>query len=156
MAANFLKLNDDKTNLIVMGKPCTIDKLSKLKLKIGSADISQVASARNLAVQFQSDLYLDDHVSSTEGASYYQLNHLSKIRSYLDKDATEKLILAYTTSRLDYCNFLLTGIPVKLLNQLQLVQNSAVRLVCCERRNCHITPLLSNLHWLPVKQRVNF
>ena len=56
MAANFLKLSDGKTNLIVMVKQSTIDKLGNLKLKIGSTDISPVASARNLGVQFQSDL----------------------------------------------------------------------------------------------------
>ena len=103
MAANFLKLNDDKTNLIVMGKPCTLNKLGKLTLKIGSADISPVASARNLGVQFQSDVSLDDHVSSTVGAAYYQFSNLSKVRSCLDKDTTEKLVHAFVTSRLDHC-----------------------------------------------------
>ena len=50
MAVNFLKLNDDKNNLIVMRKPSTKVKLGKLKLKIGSADISPVASAMNLGI----------------------------------------------------------------------------------------------------------
>ena len=122
MAANFLKLSDDKTKIIVMGKPSTIDKLGKLTLKIGSADISLIASARNLGIQFQRDLSLDDHVSSTVGAANYQLNNLSKTRSCLDKDTNEKLVHTFVTSRLDYCNPLLTGTPVKSLDPLQLVK----------------------------------
>ena len=59
-------------------------------------------------------------------------------------------------SRLDYCNAILYGLPDAQLQKLQLVQNSAARLVTGTRRREHITPVLFALHWLPIRQRIQF
>ena len=63
---------------------------------------------------------------------------------------------AFVSARIDYCNSILYGIPDYHLNKLQRIQNAAARLVCEQSRYCHITPLLFNLHWLPVKFRIVF
>ena len=59
-------------------------------------------------------------------------------------------------SRFDYCNAILYGIPDAQLLKLQLVQNSAARQVTGTRRREHITPVLFALHWLPIRQRIQF
>ena len=56
----------------------------------------------------------------------------------------------------DYCNSILHGTTSKVLNKLQYVQNSAARLLTNTRSRDHITPVLRDLHWLPVKQRIHF
>ena len=63
---------------------------------------------------------------------------------------------AFVTSRVDYCNSLLYGLPASHLNKVQRVLNAAARLVCRAPRYCRITPLLYELHWLPVRQRISF
>ena len=63
---------------------------------------------------------------------------------------------AIVGSRLDYCNSLLAGTSVSNLARLQLVQNTLARVVTEKSRFCHITPVLSELHWLPVRHRINF
>ena len=57
---------------------------------------------------------------------------------------------------LDYCNSLLYGISNGLLWRLQLVQNAAAHLVTGTGRRDHVTPMLRQLHWLPVSRRVMF
>ena len=63
---------------------------------------------------------------------------------------------AYITSRIDYCNNLFVGLPQELLNKLQSVLNTAARLVTMTRKFDHITPVLKDLHWLPVRERAIF
>jgi len=57
---------------------------------------------------------------------------------------------------LDWCNSLLNGVPENLLRKAQSVQNAAARLLTSAHRCDHITPLLRQLHWLPVQRRVEF
>ena len=82
--------------------------------------------------------------------------NIRRIRKYFRKKCTETLIHAFISSRLDYCNSLLYGLPAYQTQKLQRVQNSAPRLVFEESKFCHITPLLRALHWLPVANRIVF
>jgi len=66
------------------------------------------------------------------------------------------LVHAFVSSRLDYCNSLLCGISDGLLAKLQTVQNVAARVVTGTRKFDHITPVLHQLHWLPVHQQITF
>ena len=59
-------------------------------------------------------------------------------------------------SKIDFCNSLLYGIPDKLLNRIQRIQNNAARVVLRLHKFSHITPALATLHWLPVNRRIDF
>ena len=74
-----------------------------------------------------------------------------KIRNILSQKDAEKRVHAFVTSRLDYCNSLLSGCNSKSVKSLQLVQNAAARVLKGTRRRDHITPVLACLHKLPVK-----
>ena len=63
---------------------------------------------------------------------------------------------AFVTSRIDYCNSLLCGLPAKQLDKIQRVQNTAARIIFRLPKFCHITPTLFSLHWLPVRYRIDF
>ena len=63
---------------------------------------------------------------------------------------------AFVISRLDYCNSILYGLPKLEHEKLQRARNIAARLITGTSRKDHITPLLENLHWLPVRSRIVF
>ncbi len=73
----------------------------------------------------------------------------------LSMSNVETLILAFMTSRLDYCNALLGGCSACLINKLQMVQNAAARVLTRTRKYDHISPVLSTLHWLPIKHCIH-
>ena len=89
-------------------------------------------------------------------AAFYHLYNIRGIRKYLSKETTEILIHAFISSRVDYCNSLYHGLPAYQLMKLQRIQNAAARLVFQESKYCHITPILCDLHWLPVKYRIDY
>jgi len=76
------------------------------------------------------------------------------VRCSLTPDAVKTLIHAFISSRLYYCNSLLTGVCDSVLRKLRSVQNAAARLITNIHKFDHITPVLRDLHWLPVCQRI--
>jgi hypothetical protein len=107
-------------------------------------------------VQLDSELSFNSHIKAITKSSYYHLKHISKYKNFMSQDDLEKRIHAFVSSRLDYCNGLLTGLPKKTIRQLQLIQNAAARILMRAKRTDHITPLLKHLHWLPVQFRIDF
>jgi len=96
------------------------------------------------------------HITRVCSAAHLHLRNISRIWPFLSQTTTEQLIHAFVTSRLDMGNALLYGVAQAQLGRLQRVQNSAARLLTRTSRAEHITPVLEQLHWLPVKQRVVF
>jgi len=96
------------------------------------------------------------HVAAVCRAAYLQLRKIRLVVRALSIDAARTLVQAFTSCCMNYCNSLLCGVTDNLLQRLQSVQNAAARLVTGVRRRDHITPVLRQLHWLPVRQRVNF
>ena len=99
---------------------------------------------------------MNSHITKLCQTLNYLLRNLFHIRSLLDDDSAKLIVNALITSRIDYCNSLLYGLPAKTLNRLQLVQNRAARLITKVKRTDHITPVLQSLHWLPVAKRVDY
>ena len=96
------------------------------------------------------------HVSRICSAAYYHLRDIDRIRPFLTVETTERLVHAFVTSRLDMGNALFYGITRGQLQRLQRVQNSAARHVTRIDRRHHIKPVLQQLHWLPVEQRIHY
>ncbi len=157
MAINYLKLNDDKTEFLTIGSRQQLLKVpSDLCLSIGQDVVKRSLSARNLGVIFQSSMSLEEHVKSVCKSCYFHIRNISKIRYLLDIQTTKTLIQTLVISRLDYCNALFYNISGTLLTKLQRIQNSAARVISRTRRSDHISPILKDLHWLPVKFRIHY
>ncbi len=88
--------------------------------------------------------------------AFFHLRNISKLRNMLSVSDAEKLVHAFMTSRLDYCNALLGGCPACLINKPQIVQNVAARFLTRLRKYDLITPILQSLHWLPIKFSISY
>ena len=81
---------------------------------------------------------------------------ISRIRKCMSQSNLKRIVNAFVISRIDYCNSILYGLPTAEYEKLQRVQNIAARLITGSSRRDHITPVLKNLHWLPIKSRITF
>ena len=103
-----------------------------------------------------STLSMVPHINNVCKSSFYHLRNISRIRKYISFKTTETLVHAFISSKLDHCNSLLFGLPKNLIDKLQAVQNAAARLITLTRKHDHISPILKDLHWLPVADRIKF
>jgi hypothetical protein len=156
MAVNFLKLNDEKTELLIVGSPYNLKNLKLPELHIGDNHILPSSSVRNIGAIFDSSMTMEAHVNTVCRSAYFHLRNLGRIRKYLTRKATETLIHAFVTSKLDFMNALLVGLPQHLLYKLQKIQNVAARIITFHKAHESITPILQALHWLPVRQRIAY
>ena len=111
-------------------------------------------SVKTLGLMLDMHLTLKNQVINLVRTANFELRRINSIRHYLSVEATQRLVLAFVMSRLDYCNSLLYGCPQNLINRLQKVQNNAAGLILKVSKTDHITPHLHTLHWLPVNARI--
>ena len=154
--ANMLKLNDDKTEFLVVSSKTSQSLPSIDHIRIGDECVQPVDSARNIGVVIDKHLTMAEQVSSVCKACYVQIRTISRVRRFLSQEATESLVNALVTSRLDNCNSLLYGLPDYMVRRLQKIQNHAAKLIVQKKKSDHVTPILYNLHWLPISYRIQY
>ena len=125
-------------------------------MSVGNSCVSTKEVVKNLGILFDKHLDLSSNITAVCKSCYFHLHNISKLRRFLDEVALKRVVHALVISRLDYCNSLLFGLPAKLINRLQRVQNSAARLIKRVPRSQQITPALVELHWLRVDKRIVF
>jgi len=147
----------------------SIPKLTKLNLQKWSAAnvtdrciyspcikmwsmIDVVTSVCNLGVTLDNQIQMTPHIDNLCKSASFSL----KRRRYLDRSTAERLVHAFVSSRLDQCNSQLYGLPDTDISKLQMIQNAAARLITRTKKHEHITPILKELHWLPIRKRIIF
>lgn len=156
MNSNFLKLNTDKTEVMVFGKKSQLQKLNIGTIRIGDTEIKPALHATNIGVVLDTNLSMVNQVNKMVASAWYQLHNISRIRKYLTTEASQILIHAYVISKLDTYNCVLSGIPMKLVDKLKRVQHAAAKCIAQARKYDSITAILRNLHWLPISKRIEF
>ncbi len=141
-----MKLNDSKTEFLIMGTANKLKKVNFNEIKIGKVEIKAVEKAKNLGVMNESECKLTQPVSNICKNGFYCVRNLTEIRKSPDFKTAKIAAAAFTKSSLDYCNALLHGLPKNQINKTQLVQNSAARVVMGLKKHGHITQTRKELH----------
>ena len=125
-------------------------------LRVSTAIIEPVNEVRDLGIPLDSTLTLRTHINNICRSGSLSLHELSKIREFLSQKDIKRVGHAFISSKMDYCNGLFYSLPSSEIQKLQRLQNAAARLITRTKKSDHITPVLINLHWLPIEHRVIF
>lgn len=139
--SNFVKLNIDKTDIVIIGTPTCTKYLLYITCDIDSTLIKPFSTVRHLGIIFHPSLSFKAHINSVSKLGFFHLRRIARLRPFITHEDTETLVHAFISSRLllsHYCFFM-----------LRYIQNSAAWLLTHTKRSAHITPVLSELHWLP-------
>ena len=143
MAANFLKLNENKTEVLEIGLKENIYS-DNISLGNCSLKVSEF-KAKNLGFYFDDSMSLDSQISLVVQKCNLSLRNLRKIGSKLSKELKIQMVHACVLSHIDYCNAVLAKITERQLNTLPKFENQAVRFIYGlkgKERRRPITPLL--------------
>uniref|UniRef100_A0A8C1SXW2 Reverse transcriptase domain-containing protein n=1 Tax=Cyprinus carpio TaxID=7962 RepID=A0A8C1SXW2_CYPCA len=137
MHTNFLQLNCEKTNMIIIGPKPITKTIHSFSLTVDTFTLSPSLHSRNLGVIFDNNLSFEHHIKQITRTAFFLLKNIARLCPSLSFSAAETLIQAFITSRIDYCNSILYCISSKTLNKLQYIQNSAAHLL----KYIHFLPL---------------
>ena len=125
-------------------------------ITVAGAPVKLSHSIKSLGVNIDENLAFYEHIRNVCKASYYHIRGPRHTRSALLKDTACTVASAILGSRLDYCNALLVGIFEANHDKLQRVQNTLARVVTGTRSRDHISPVVADLHWLPISARITY
>ena len=152
-----LMLNPNKTDAIVTGTKQQVHRTDTQtsSIKIADVDIEPSDSLKLLGVTYDSNLTFNAHINNLCKSVNFQLRSLKHIRKYLDQPTANIVATSIVASRLDYCNALLPGITEYNMKRLQNLQTHAAKIVTNNYQK-HQCNLLKELHWLPVRHRIEY
>ena len=152
MTKNFLKLNDDKTEVLEIG----IYENCLSSINLSNTVVIPTDKAKNLGFKFDDQLSLQHHLNHVSQMCNMNLRNYYKIASKLSHKLKVQLVHAGVLSVIDYCNGVCGGLSEADLYKLQKLQNSAVRFIFGIKLSeyKHMMPYLKRLHFLPVRYRI--
>ena len=156
MNAQFLKINPDKTEIILFHPDWMKSQVIIGGTMIGGECIRFSQLVKNVGVWLDCNMNLNMHVNKIVAQCYRLLRNLGRVRNLISVKDTETLVHAVISSRLDHCNSILINISKSNLFKLQKVQNAAARLVVRGKKRQSMSGVLHDLHWLRVESRIIF
>ena len=157
MSQYYLKMNDSKTQFIVLGPSKVLKDIHIHGINIDpNTTIRFVSTVKNLGILMDQHLTFEDQIVKLKKNCFKTLRHITRIKFLLTKDQLKVIVNSLVVSCLDYCNAVFFGISEKLIHHLQLIQNAAAKLVTGKYKYDHLENDLEELHWLTIKKRIVF
>ena len=156
MFSSRLLLNANKTEVMWCSSSRRSFTLPTKPVRICSDLILPVRCVRNLGIWLDSDCSMASHINNTTRSCYASLREIRSIAAPLSIDVRRILITALVLPKIDYGISTLAGLPSCHLDRLQILINTAAKTIHGARKYDHVTPLLRELHWLRIRQRIEY
>ena len=156
MAANKLKMNPTKTETIIIASKSSLDKIHHNSIEVDQDEVAISTHLKYLGVWLDSSLSMEKHISSKCHTASINIRNIASIRRYIDLDTAKLLASSLVLTHLDYSNSILCGLPKKSLLRLQRIENWAAKVVLHRDKYSSSTEALIILHWLPIKERIDY
>lgn len=156
LKSNRLQLNVSKSEVLWLATERQQHLLPRDCIRIHDLGLHPVTSVRNLGIHLDSAVTLKLHVAKTVASCFSSLRLIRSLRRSVSQSVLKTLVVALVLTKLDYGNAVLAGTPAYSLDRLQSVMHCAARLIHSSARYDHVTPLLIDLHWLSVPERIMF
>lgn len=154
ITSNWLWLNTDKTQRTLFEIRQQLAKLSISHIRVGNSDI---VIRTDLGEQLDCGLKMSSHVQFVTKTGFYHLRQLRSVWRSLPTEVSQSLAQALILAHIDYCNSVLNGASVAVINCLQTVLHANARLISNRRKFYHVTEFIcDDLHWLPMNERIEF
>ena len=154
MSKFFLKLNPLKSQIIVFCNDALQRQLNINDFFLENSCIRFCDTMRNLGFALDSHLTLEQQVKECVSSVVASIKSIARIQYLLTRKEVTILVSSLILSKLDYCNSFYYNISCSLTKKLQYAQNCAARLIYNKRKFDHVTELLLEFHWLPIKYRI--
>ena len=156
MDTNRLKMNLDKTEIILFGSSQQLAKVETSALNVHGKIVDKSQCIKYLGAHLDEVLSFKVHARTKCKTAIWNIMKIQNIRKYLDRDTCELLIYLMVISHIDNANGLLAGATELLLGVYQRIQNFAAKAASNGSKHSHSTKCLNELHWLLVKARIEF
>ena len=162
MVKNFMKLNESKTELLVLGKAKVLRECNlEVTIQFGNMTISPTDCKgdnwKSLGVKFDESLNMERQINSVKQKCSWTMMNLRTIGRYLDEGVKIMMVKQLVISKLDYCNSLYMNLAKTRLNKLRSILNGAVRFIYnIKDRTEDLIPFYKKAHILPIDQKIFF
>ncbi len=147
--------NNDKLVILLINGPRCKPTISPL-LTIDDVQVPLSDSTSALGVEVDNTMSMVKQINSKAKSCFFQLHRMYKIKECVTEVAAKTIVHALVTSKLDYCNSFLYGLPDILLNKLWTVQKAAARLITMSGKYQYISLTMKKLHWLAIQQHIEY
>ena len=162
MIKNFMMLNEQKTEFILLGTKNDLKKAGTMMLNVDGISINSIKccgdAGKSLGVMIDDTMSMRRQISDVQKKCAWKLHSLYQIRRYLTTDIKIMLVKTLILSKLDYCNALYAGLPKTLIKKLQGILRNCIRFIynLDLKRGEDLDAYFLQAHILPVDKRIEF
>ena len=156
MQQNRLKMNDEKTECMLVGHHSQLSKCKSTHIMVDGTKVKMSDGIKYLGLWIDKEFTFKNHINNKSKVAALNLWNIRQLRKHLNNDSCKTLVQALVMSHLDYGNAIFADLPASTLKPAQRIQNIAAKVVLGRHKHESATEALHDLHWLPIRQRCKF